>query len=131
MKKCHCGEPDCWDDGDYTWLDSQSGWRGTVAGCGASVYFVHGKKIAEERHLPEFSGPLDAFIEKLREWSSGLSNPWINWSHDTGGGDAGFWLRDVRDPQEQDWTRLAEVRQRKEAGERIELERLSKKYGVR
>lgn len=112
MANCLCGEPDCWSDGDTTWLDERSSWRGTSHGCHASIYWVHGKKIAEERHIPAFSLPIADVALRLGEWCAGLQNPVLIWTHDAGGGDASLWIRDVRDPVASDWQRLREARAR-------------------
>lgn len=126
--KCSCGSADCWPNDDYTWLDDAAGWRGQVNGCEAVVYFVHGKQIAEERHLPEVDCAIEEFVGKLAHWTEGLFAPVLCWSRDTGGGDAGLWLRDVREPTPEDWRRLEVVRERKAQQERCEFARLQRKY---
>lgn len=127
---CHCGAPECWDEGDYSWLGSRSGWHGKLHGTDASVFFIHGKKIREQRHIPETHGmPVEEFARKLREWSSGLPEPIVMWTRDSGGGDADLWIEGVREPNDADRHRLEEVKQREDAENRRQYERLRKSFG--
>lgn len=128
MAKCMCGSLDCWAEGDYAWLHEDAMWRGQLHGFNAIVHFIHGKKVAEERHLPAGQWTIDEFVAKLREGSTGLPNAKVYVSHgsdEDGGSD--FYIRGHRDPSPDDWKRLEEVRARQQRDDEREFERLRKK----
>lgn len=129
MSKCTCGASDCWDEGDYSWLASNSGWHGRLHGTEASVFFVHGKKIREQRRIPQAYGmPVEEFARNLLAWSAGLPEAKVMWMRDTGDGEADLWIEGVREPNADDWQRLREVKEREDANNRRELERLKRMY---
>jgi hypothetical protein len=126
-KNCHCGAPECWSEDDTAWLASESGWHGDINGCQSSVFFIHGKKIREQRHVPEGSHRIAEMPALLERWSAGLPNASFVWLHDTGGGDAGLWIEGVRDPNEADIARLMQCRKRQLDNDRRELRWLQKR----
>lgn len=127
--RCMCGlnNQDCWPSDDFAWLDSQSGWRGTFYGCQTSVFFIHGRKIREQRHVPAGRYDIAILPERFAEWARGLPNARLVWSRDTGDGDAGLWIEGERDADEDDLVRLREARERIERNDRREFERLKAK----
>lgn len=125
--KCPCGALECWDVDDYSWVSSRSGWHGELHGCQTSVFFIHGKKIREQRHTPEGRWGLDEMLQLLIEWSRGLPDPVFIWDRDTGSGDAGFWIEGVREPNDEDIARLQECRDRRDAEDRRTLERIQRR----
>ena len=127
-QNCICGAPGCWDKGDYSWLASNSGWHGEINGCQSSVFFIHGKKIREQRNIPEGFWPVSEMVELVRRWSEGLPNARFVMCFDTGGGDPGFWIDGVREPNAADWARLEECRTRQEGQDYREYERLKEKF---
>ena len=126
--KCTCGEADCWDADDYSWLSSNSGWRGTIHGCHTSIFFIHGKKIREQRHIPAGHWDIERATELLREWSRGLPNQILIWSHDTGDGDSDLWIDGIREPTAEDWQRLEECRAWQDQDDRRTYERLRRRF---
>ncbi len=126
--KCHCGEKDCWDPGDYSWLASQSGWYGELHGTDAAVFFIHGKKIREQRSIKAGDYPVEDLPRLIAQWSTGLPNAYLSWSHDTGGGDCGLWIEGIREPNADDWVRLKEVQEREDKENRRKLEELKRRY---
>src|SRR3990167_11131360 len=112
MGQCHCGADECWDKHDTAWLSSESGWHGEIDGCSVSVFFIHGKKIREQRHIPKQWGSVEDFIAKITRWSAGLTNPQFVYSLDTGDGDYGLWIEGIREPRPEDFVRLQEARAR-------------------
>lgn len=113
MAKCRtCGAADCWDESDTAWLSTESGWFGDIDGCPTSIFFIHGKQIREQRHVPEHRGSVQEFIGKIQRWSVGLDNPRFIYTHDTGGGDCGLWIEGTREPRVDDMKRLHEARAR-------------------
>ena len=126
---CFCGSQDCWDKDDYSWLASNSGWYGDINGCSSSVFFIHGKKIREQRHLPTGNWPISKIIELVAKWSEGLPNGRLVICEDTGDGDPGLWIEGERDPNDADLVRLQECRDRKKKEDLQELKRLTEKYG--
>jgi hypothetical protein len=120
-KSCHCGAPDCWDKNDYSWLSSNSGWHGDINGCQSSVFFIHGKKIREQRHIPTGYFPVDEIPALFAKWSQGLPGARLTYSHDTGGGDWGLWIEGERDPNGEDWARLEAARERDKEKARREI----------
>ena len=127
-KNCSCGEDDCWDADDSSWLSSNSGWHGDINGCPSSVFFIHGKRIREQRHIPVGDWPVADMVELVRRWSEGLPGARLVMSHDTGGGEPGFWIEGVREPNAADMKRLEECRARQEEDDRITYARLKRKY---
>lgn len=123
-----CGDPNCWDAGDYSWLASNSGWHGELHGCQTSIFFIHGRKIREQRHVPSGDWPLSQLPELLARWSTGLPNPRLAWYADTGDGDVGLWIEGEREPNEADNARLQEYRERQEREDRRVFERLKAKF---
>ncbi len=109
-EKCVCGAEDCWDINDYSWLSSRSGWCGDINGCHSSIFFIHGKKIREQRHIPCGSFPISVLHKLLDKWADGLPNAQLVWSEDTGDGESGLWIEGVREPNNDDKERLAELR---------------------
>ncbi len=110
--KCDCGAGECWNEHDTAWLGSESGWYGDVDGCHTSIFFIHGKKIREQRSIPEQYGSVDEFIAKLRRWSIGLDNAHFIYTHDVGDGSPGTWIEGTREPHAEDTKRLVEARAR-------------------
>ena len=110
-KKCFCGE-DCWDANDHSWLSSNSGWHGDINGCQSSVFFIHGKKIREQRQIPYGSFSVAELPGLFSRWSDGLPNARVEFHEDTGGGDMGIWIEGVREPNDEDLGRLEEARAR-------------------
>ena len=131
MKNCWCGAEDCWDKSDSSWLSSNSGWYGDINGCRSSVFFIHSKRIREQRHIPEGNWPVDQMLELVGRWSEGLPGARLVMSHDTGGGESGFWIEGEREPNAADMKRLGECRERQEGRDRDEYERLQHKYEPR
>ena len=130
-ENCSCGDAACWDKDDYSWLSSNSGWDGDINGCSSSVFFIHGRKIREQRHLPEGNWPVEQMFELVRRWSDGLPGARLVMTNDTGGGDAGFWIEGEREPNADDLSRLEECRERQSKEDRRNYERLQKKFGQR
>lgn len=112
MGKCHCGAKDCWDEHDYSWVSSESGWHGDINGCPSSVFFIHGKKIREQRQVPYGRFLLNDLPKLFECWGMGLPNARLVWTEDTGGGDCGLWIEGERDPTVDDLKRLEETRKR-------------------
>ena len=110
QKNCTCGMPDCWPANDFSWLSSNSGWHGNINGCHSSVFFIHGKKIREQRDVPEGTYDINALLNLLVRWSQGLPNPRLVHTHDTGDGDWGLWIEGEREPNDEDWKRLEQAR---------------------
>lgn len=130
-KNCFCGEPNCWPESDYAWLDEDAGWRGQVNGCDTVIHWVHGKMIAEERHPPAVSLDLLEFQSRLAQWCEGLENPKILWAHTTGDDDpAALWIVSVRNPTAADWKRLRDVRMRQLERDRRELVSIQRRIAV-
>ena len=111
--KCICGKDDCWEPGDNAWLSSQSGWHGELHGTRASVFFIHGRMIREQRHIPYGSFAVSDLPRLIKQWSSGLPGARLEWMADTGGGDPGLWIEGMRQPEPADWARLEEARARR------------------
>lgn len=128
MENCHCGAENCWDEGDYSWLSSNSGWGGEINGCDSLVFFIHGRKIREQRHLPEGDWPVSEMAELVKRWSEGLPNGRLVIMEDTGDGEPGFWIEGEREPNTEDWKRLDECRARQDEKDRREYERLQEKF---
>ncbi len=126
--KCMCGDSDCWPRDDYSWLSSRSGWSGDINGCPSSVFFIHGRKIREQRHIPEGSWSIAELAERLPMWANGLPDARLFWTSDTGGGDAGLWIEGVREPTAIDWKRLDEARARQDAEDRQTFTKLKARY---
>ena len=127
QQTCTCGEPDCWAADDYSWL--KAGWGGEISGCDAAVFFIHGKKIREQRHFPEGEWPIDTIGAQFAAWAQGLPGARLVYHSDTGDGEPGWWIEGEREPNDEDLKRLREVQDRTEGKERRELERLRGKYG--
>ena len=125
-KMCTCGVADCWEADDYSWLNA--GWHGEINGCEASVFWIHGRKIREQRHIPEGSWPVADMVELVGRWSEGLPGARLQVCSDTGGGDAGFWIEGERDPNAEDTKRLEECRERQDKQDRRDYDRLKEKY---
>ena len=127
-KDCHCGEAECWDAGDYSWLSDRSGWHGDINGCDSSVFFIHGKRIREQRHIPEGQWPIAAIGAQFEVWAKGLPGARLVYMGDTGGGDPGWWIEGEREPNDDDLVRLQEARNKAEQEERRQLGRLLEKF---
>ncbi len=127
-ENCHCGAGECWDRGDYSWLSSNSGWWGDINGCQSSVFFIHGKKIREQRHLPEGEWPIATIGAQFAAWAEGLPGARLVHHSDTGAGEPGWWIEGEREPTDEDLKRLEEVRERMEKKERRELKHLQERY---
>lgn len=95
-----------WDEGDYSWVSSQSG----IHKDGASIFFIHGGRIRHQAHIPYGWHTLDEFFALVRERAEGLDDPRVVWCEDTGGGDAGLWVEGTRPPNEDDLARLQHAR---------------------
>lgn len=108
-KKCFCGAPECWDAEDHAWLSSASGWRGDINGCNTSVFFIHGKQVREQRHVPNGSYQVAELPQLFEKWAEGLPDARLVWLEDAGNGDAGLWIEGVREPVEADWQRYEEA----------------------
>ncbi len=130
MAMCKCGEKDCWDEDDYSWLASKSGWHGTLHGCRTSVFFIHGKRIREQRHIPTGYYDVASLPALLAKWSEGLPNARLSWCQDTGDGDASLWIEGVRDPDSDDVRRLEECRERQRRDDTRSWYALVKRYGI-
>ncbi len=86
------------------------GWHPTRAG-------MHGMALAQ-------------FARKLSEWSAGLPEPTVVWSHDTGDGDSGLWIEGVREPNAADLKRLEDCRRQQLQNDRRELGYLQERIAV-
>ena len=128
MENCICGRSDCWDKGDYSWLASNSGWYGNINGCPSSVFFIHGKKIREQRHLPFGNWPISEMPALIALWAKGLPNGRLVICEDTGDGEQGFWIEGEREPNDTDNARLQECRERQDKRDQQEYKRLTDKY---
>ena len=125
-QNCHCGAPECWPENDYSWLSAA--WRGVINDCEASVFFIHGKMIREQRNLPTGTYNLASLSRLLAFWGAGLPEPHLCYSHDTGAGDWGLWIEGVRKPNDEDWARLEAVRQRDREEATRELARIHSRF---
>ena len=127
QRNCICGESDCWGMDDNAWLDA--GWGGVINGCSSSVFFIHGKRIREQRHIPEGNWPITEMLELVNHWAEGLPGSRLVMCADTGAGDPGFWIEGERDPNAEDLKRLEECRARRDRDDRRDYERLQRKFG--
>ncbi len=127
-KTCICGAEDCWDRNDYSWLSSRSGWHGDVNGCPSSVFFIHGKKIREQRHIPYGEYPVASFPALLEHWAAGLPNARFFWCEDTGDGDSGLWIEGEREPNAADQDRLEQARTRERANAVRDYRSITEKF---
>lgn len=124
---CFCGDPGCWDQADRSWVSCS--WHGIQHGCESSVFFIHGRKIREQRTIPPGELSVSEFATLLVEWSKGLPNPRVVVCFDSDGdGQKGFWIEGEREPNEEDAARLEQCRAMQEKNDRRELERLKRKY---
>jgi hypothetical protein len=112
---CFCGDLNCWPKNDHSWLSSNSGWHGDINGCQSNVFFIHGRKIREQRHIPYGSFAVADLPALFAKWSEGLPDARLLFMDDIGGGDPGIWIEGVREPTDADNSRLEEARARMRA----------------
>jgi hypothetical protein len=95
-----------WDPADYSWLSSKSG----IHKDDTSIFFIRGGRIRHQAHFPHGSHDVEDFIRLVRAKAEGLDDPYVVWTGDTGGGEAGLWVEGTRPPNETDLERLRHAR---------------------
>lgn len=113
-----------WDEGDYSWLSSQSG----IYKDGVSIFFIHGGRIRHQAHIPYGSYTVDEFCKMLRDRAAGLDDVRVEWMADTGGGDLGLWVNGTRPPNEDDLARLQAARDRQAYEDRSSVHGLRQRH---
>jgi hypothetical protein len=96
-------------------------------GCHAFVFFIHGRKIREQRQVPQGRWTIAQLHERLEQWSAELPNARLVWTQDTGDGDSGLWIEGEREPNEADWQRLREARAHQRRRDEEELARIQRR----
>ena len=117
-----------WDKNDYDWLDDSANWHGDINGCYASVFYIHGKMIREQRHIPYGSFPIAKLPNLIMYWAEGLANARLEHHEDTGDGDSGWWIEGERPPNEKDAARLEQARQQLRQKARRDLQWIHQRY---
>ena len=99
-----------------TYISSYPSWWLDIG----NAYIVNDGRAKVEVRFPEGSWTPEEFVAMVRAATEGWDEVTINWSEDTGGGDASFWVIALRQPTAEDlanieaWKRRAAERHRSE-----------------
>ncbi len=103
-----------------TYISSYPSWQLDIG----NAYIVNDGRVKVECRFrfPEGSWTLDKFTAMVAEATKGWDEVTINWSEDTGGGDASFWVIALREPTEEDRANIEEWKHRAAASHQRELD---------
>lgn len=130
-RNCLCGDPNCWDGDDHSWLSSRSGWNGNINGTQASIFFIHGRMIREQRHVPYGEWKIADIQSIFDRYSVGMPNPRLVWSQGSEDSDPSLWIEGEREPNADDLKRLQECRDREARDDERELAAIQRRAAMR
>lgn len=77
-----------------------------------NAYIVNDGRAKVEVRFPDGSWTLEEFVEMVRRATEGWEDVTINWSEDTGGGEASFWVIALRQPTAEDLANIEDWKRR-------------------